>query len=166
MWEGSDIIFPAGSAIFHIQILKTGSSLSCKLPNKYIYIYNIAVYLHMCVGQRGTRSHHRVYWPYHTSKHMAQRRMLENATELMILVCICSRPTHAAAQLPVSESAPALHTHCLRIQCDASQSVSQSVGQSVGQSPSWVRRRIVHCLVHLWSWSSVKVVQGKESVET
>ncbi len=40
---------------------------------------------------RGTQSHHRVCWSYHTSKHMAhsvRRRTLENTTEMKILVCI------------------------------------------------------------------------------
>ncbi len=71
---------------------------------------------------RGTRSHHRVCWPYHASKHMAhsiQRRMLGNVTEITILVFIAA--VQAAVQLHVSNAAsmkaqwahaaPALHTH-------------------------------------------------------
>ncbi len=71
---------------------------------------------------RGTRLHHRVRWPYHTSKHMAhsiQRRTLENMTEIKILVFIAA--VQATVQLHVTNAAsmkaqwaraaPALHTH-------------------------------------------------------
>ncbi len=54
---------------------------------------------------RGTRSHHRVCWPYHISKHMGhsiQRRTLENMTEITILICIA---VQAAVQLCVKNAA-------------------------------------------------------------
>ncbi len=64
---------------------------------------------------RGTGSHHRVCWSYHTSKHMAQ---YENMTEMTILVCVAEQ---AAVHLPATNAAsmkaqwahaaPALHTH-------------------------------------------------------
>ncbi len=71
---------------------------------------------------RGTRSHHKVCWPYHTSKHIAhsiQRRTLENMTEMKILVFIAAiqatvqlRVTNAASmKAQWARAAPALHTH-------------------------------------------------------
>ncbi len=130
MWEGSDKIFPDRVGNFFVYTSwKLGSSLSCKLP---IYIY--ICYLHMCVGQRagghgrikgrGTRSHHRVCWPYHTPKHMAhrhsvRRRTLENMTEMMILICIvlAYKPRFSCARqmLPVwKHNGRALLTLCIR----------------------------------------------------
>ncbi len=73
---------------------------------------------------RGTRSHHRVCWPYHTPKHMAhrhsvRRRTLENTTEMMILICIvlAYKPRFSCARqtLPVwKHNGRALLTLCIR----------------------------------------------------
>ncbi len=120
MWDGSDIIFSyiyvenIPSNIFLYTTWKLGSSL-------YIYIYMLFTYVFGTEG-RGTRSNHRVCWPYHTSKHMAhsiQRWMLGNVTEMTILIFIAA--VQAAVQLHVSNAAsmksqwahaaPALHTH-------------------------------------------------------
>ncbi len=114
MREGSDIIFHDRVGIIVVNTTwKLGSSWSCK-P---IYV------IYMCGTEgRGTRSHHRVCWPYHISKHMAhsiQRRMLENMTEITMLVFIAS--VQAAVQLRMTNvasmkaqwarAAHALHTH-------------------------------------------------------
>ncbi len=85
MWDGSDIIFSyiyrnIPSNIFYTQLENLAQVYRV---NIYIYIY--ICYLHMWDRGRGTRSHHRVCWPYHASKHMAhsiQRRMLGNVTEI------------------------------------------------------------------------------------
>ncbi len=64
---------------------------------------------------KGTGSHRRVCWSYHTSKHMAE---YENMTEMTILVCVAVqaavqlRATNAASiKAQLARSAPALHTH-------------------------------------------------------
>ncbi len=98
MREGSDIIFHDRVGIIVVNTTwKLGSSWSCK-P---IYV------IYMCGTEgRGTRSHHRVCWPYHISKHMAhsiQRRMLENMTEITMLVFIAS--VQAAVQLRMTNAA-------------------------------------------------------------
>ncbi len=119
--KGQTKSFLTGSAIFSYSYTswKLGSSLSCKLP-----IYNIC-YLHVCGTEgRGTWSHHRVCWPYHTPKHMAhrhsvRRRTLENMTEMMILICIvlAYKPRFSCARqtLPVwKHNGRALLTLCIR----------------------------------------------------
>ncbi len=71
---------------------------------------------------RGTRPHHRVGWPYHTSKHIThsiQRRTLENITEMTILVFKLQpyKPRFSCVWQTLSvwkhngSAAPALHTH-------------------------------------------------------
>ncbi len=98
MREGSDILFHDRVGIIVVNTTwKLGSSWSCK-P---IYV------IYMCGTEgRGTRSHHRVCWSYHISKHMAhsiQRRMLENMTEITMLVFIAS--VQAAVQLRMTNAA-------------------------------------------------------------
>ncbi len=114
------------------------------------YIYNV---IYMCGTEgRGTRSHHRVCWPYHASKHMAhsiQRRTLENMTEMTILVFYCSSTSCAWQTLPVWKH----NGHAMLCICTAS-------CDACGCETASVYQLLCSCSSVLNHSSSVSVVMG------
>ncbi len=119
--KGQTYFFLTGSAIVFVYTSwKLGSSLSCKLP-----IYNIACYLHMCVGQRGGGHGRITEYAGHIIHQSTWHTVfggecweLENRTEMTILVCIAVqaavqlRATNAASmKAQWAHAAPALYTH-------------------------------------------------------
>ncbi len=128
---------------------------------------------------RGTRSHHRVCWPYHTPKHMAhrhsvRRRTLENMTEMMILICIvlAYKPRFSCARqtLPVwKHNGRALLTLCIR---NASAPLTLAVWngrEALKKHYSWTFFFFLNLINHLIFYnkkkSPLKIKLGQNCIE-